>query len=244
MKPLSIERLLQSQGFGNRKACRSLVNAGVVQIGGQVCEDPDAVVDPQGLTFSVYDKAWLFREKAYLMLHKPPGFECSQKPKHHPSVYTLFPVPLRQREVQCVGRLDEDTTGLLLLTDDGSFIHELTSPKKNIAKTYVVHCKHAVDDGQLQALREGVLLHDEQVQVAALAAERTDERHVLRLTIAEGKYHQVKRMVAAAGNRVEGLHRERVGDLLLPADLPQGQWRWLSTEDLSAARSPSLIIPL
>jgi 16S rRNA pseudouridine516 synthase len=130
-----------------------------------------------------------------------------------------------------VGRLDQDSTGLLLFSDDGQFIHRMTSPKKGVAKVYRAVCADPVSDAMLDALRSGVQLNDEPAPIAALACERLDERS-LRLTLAEGKYHQVKRMVGATGNRVERLHREAIGLLTLPADLPPGSWRWLETDDL------------
>ncbi len=125
---MTLERLLHSQGFGSRKACRALVRQGRVTVDGQVCVDPFAEFEPTGLPFSVDGELWVYREKVYLALNKPAGYECSRSPLHHPSVLSLLPEPLTRRGVQPVGRLDQDSTGLLLLTDDGQFIHALTSP--------------------------------------------------------------------------------------------------------------------
>lgn len=182
---------------------------------------------------------WPYAERAYILLHKPVGTECSQKPSTYPSVYTLLPAPLRQRPqkgavqgVQAVGRLDQDTSGLLLLTDDGKFIHRMSSPKHQVPKVYEVTVKHPLDDRQLQRLLEGVVLDDDPKPVRAAACEAVHSHH-LHLTLTQGKYHQVKRMLAAVGNRVEALHRSRIGGLVLPADLPPGQWRWLSQTDLA-----------
>jgi 16S rRNA pseudouridine516 synthase len=160
------------------------------------------------------------------VLHKPAGVECSRKPRHHPSVMSLLPSPLRLRQVQPVGRLDEDTTGLLLLTDDGALIHRLTSPKRHVPKVYEIETTEPVTERQVGELLRGVVLHDDPRPVRAAACERTDER-ALRMTLLEGKYHQVKRMVAAAGNTVARLHRSAYGLLELPPDLAPGQWRWL-----------------
>jgi len=132
-----------------------------------------------------------------------------------------------------VGRLDQDTTGLLLLSDDGAFIHRMNSPKKHVPKVYEVTTRHPLDGAQTERLLRGVVLDDSPKAVAAAAAEAVGSHH-LRLTLTEGKYHQVKRMVAAVGNRVEALHRARIGRLALPADLPAGQWRWLTDDDLQA----------
>ncbi len=225
---MTLTRLLQSQGFGTRRACRELITAGRVAVGDESIRDPEREVGEQGLYFYVDGQVWQYREHVYVMLNKPAGYECSRQPKHHPGVLSLLPAQLLERGIQPVGRLDEDTTGLLLLTDDGAFIHALSSAKKRVPKVYRVTTKHAVTDEQLSALLQGVLLHDEPVPIAAAAAEKIDECS-LRLTVTGGKYHQVKRMVAASGNRVEALHRESVGPYELPADLGPGQWRWLET---------------
>lgn len=229
---MQIERILHTQGFGTRKECRALVRAGLVRIAGTDVEDPFVDFPTDGLVLEVDGEHWPWRERAYLMLHKPQGFECSQKPQFHRSIYTLLPEPLLRRGVQSVGRLDEDTTGLLLFSDDGQFIHVWSSGKKRIPKVYEVTTKHPVDAALIGRLLAGVELHDELIPVTAAACEQTGS-HGLLLTVTEGKYHQVKRMVAAAGNRVEGLHRSRVGGLALPADLPAGDWRWLEPADLA-----------
>jgi len=133
--------------------------------------------------------------------------------------------------VQPIGRLDEDTTGLLLITDDGQLNHQLSSAKRKVPKIYLATTKHPLDQAQIDQLLAGVLLNDEPEPIAAAGAEIVGD-HLLRLTVTEGKYHQVKRMVAAVGNRVEALHREAVGQLSLPDDLPPGEWRWLTPADL------------
>lgn len=229
---MQIERILHSQGFGSRKLCRALIRAGRVTVAGQCLDDPFADVDPAGLEFEVDGERWTYRDKAYLMLHKPSGYECSRQPQFHRPVFSLLPEPLVQRDVQCVGRLDQDTTGLLLLSDDGQFIHVWSSGKKRIPKVYEVHTRHPVDDALIARLLAGVELHDEPAPIAAAACRQTGERS-LSLTVTEGKYHQVKRMVAAAGNRVEALHRSRIGGLDLPPDLGIGAWRWLDAEELA-----------
>ena len=191
--------------------------------------------------FTVQGQAWEYQAPAYVMLHKPAGTECSQKPSAWPSIYTLLPAPLRQRPqkgaiqgVQAVGRLDQDTTGLLLLTDDGQFIHRMSSPRHHVPKVYEVTVKHPLDERQVQRLVQGVVLDDDPAPVAAAACEAVSPHH-LRLTLTQGKYHQVKRMVAAVGNRVDALHRSRIGDLELPEDLAPGQWRWLTAAQVAAA---------
>ncbi len=223
--------------------CAGLVQQGHVTVNGQTCVQASAEFEPEGLAYAVQGVPWVYQARAYLMLHKPAGTECSQKPSAYPSIYTLLPAPLRQRPakgavqgVQAVGRLDQDTTGLLLLTDDGAFIHRMSSPRHHVPKVYEVGTRHPVDARQVQRLLEGVVLDDDPHPVRAAACEATGD-HALRLTLTEGKYHQVKRMVAAVGNRVETLHRSRIGALTLPADLAPGQWRWLDADDLQALRA-------
>jgi 16S rRNA pseudouridine516 synthase len=232
---MDLERILFTQGFGSRRQCRALIADGRVFIGGMVCTNPDTTIPSNALMsfeFHVDDVRWQYREKAYLALNKPPGYECSRDPQHHLSVFHLLPPQLAERGVQCVGRLDQDTTGLLLLSDDGAFVHAFTSPKKKVPKVYLATTKHPLDETQLRALRDGVLLHGEAQPIAAVSANQRGER-LLELSVLEGKYHQVKRMVAASGNRVEGLHRERIGGYALADDLAEGQWRWLNEADLA-----------
>ena len=235
---MNLESILFTQGFGSRRQCRALISDGRVSVEGAVHTDADTDF-PTGddtFRFSVDGVAWPYREHAYLLLNKPAGYECSREPQHHLSVFSLLPPQFAERGVQCVGRLDQDTTGLLLLSDDGKFVHLFTSPKRKVPKVYVATTRHPVDDAQLAALRDGVLLHGEAKPVAAVEAGARGDR-TLALTVMEGKYHQVKRMIAAAGNRCEALHRERVGGLALPATLAEGAWQWLDETDLGSLRS-------
>jgi 16S rRNA pseudouridine516 synthase len=237
---MQLQEILFSQGFGTRRICAGLIQHGHVTAGGHPTTDATADFETEGLRFCVDGVEWPYQEKAYLMLHKPSGTECSRKPSAYPSIYTLLPAPLRQRPqkgatqgVQAVGRLDQDTTGLLLLTDDGQFIHRMSSPRHHVPKVYEVTARHPVDERQVSRLLEGVVLEDDPKPVRAAACELMEDGR-LRLTLTEGKYHQVKRMIAAVGNRVERLHRSRIGRLELPRDLLPGQWRWLSAADLAA----------
>lgn len=227
---MQLERLLQTHGFGTRKACRSLIRQERVAVNGTLCDDPFAEVDTAGLTFTVDGVDWPYAEFASIVLHKPAGYECSRKPQHHLGVLELIPPQLRERGVQPIGRLDEDTTGMLLLTDDGQLNHVLSSGKRKLPKVYLATTKHELDQAQIDQLLAGVLLNDEPEPIAAAGAEIVAP-HLLRLTLTEGKYHQVKRMVAAVSNRVEALHRVQIGGFKLPDDLKPGEWRWLAAVD-------------
>lgn len=246
MAIMNLQDILFSQGFGTRRVCAGLVQQGLVTVSGQLCQDTQARFETTGLQFTVQGVAWSFHERAYLLLHKPAGYECSQKPGMYPSVYTLLPGPLRTRGggaaagVQTVGRLDQDTTGLLLLSDDGKFIHRMSSPRHHVPKVYDVTVKHPLDDEQIRKLLAGVVLDDSPVPVRAAAAIQ-EGSHGLKLTLTEGKYHQVKRMLAAVGNRVDALHRSRVGHLTLGDDLPKGAWRWLTADEVAALYAPTSV---
>jgi len=244
---MQLQDILYSQGFGTRRVCAGLIQQGLVQVYTENSPvAPETIAQAamefvaNGLRFRVQGVDWPYHEKAYVMLNKPTATECSQKPSTYPSIYTLLPSPLRLRPqkaavqgVQAVGRLDQDTTGLLLLTDDGKFIHRMSSPRHHVPKVYEVTVKHALDDQQVQRLLAGVVLDDDPKPVRAAACEALSS-HSLRLTLTQGKYHQVKRMLAAVGNRVEALHRAPIGALCLPADLAPGQWRWLAVEEVAS----------
>ncbi|MEI8327277.1 MAG: 16S rRNA pseudouridine(516) synthase [Betaproteobacteria bacterium] len=243
---MQLQEVLFSQGFGTRRVCAGLIQQGRVRVHPDAAgtepatvTDASAEVTAPGLRFTVQGVPWAYHEQAYLLLNKPAGTECSQKPSTYPSIYTLLPAPLRQRPqkgpvqgVQAVGRLDQDTTGLLLLSDDGKFIHRLNSPRHHVPKVYEVTTKHALHARQVQQLLDGVVLDDDPKPVRAAACWAIAEHH-LRLTLTEGKYHQVKRMLAAVGNRVEALHRSQMGALTLAHDLAPGQWRWLNAAEVA-----------
>ena len=136
MSKLSLDRILQSQGFGTRKYCRSLIDDGDVVIDGVTQTNYRTTVETDGLVLHVFEEEWVYRQHLYLALFKPANFECSRKPSHHPGVLTLLPEQFTWREVQPVGRLDHDTTGMLLMSDDGPFIHAQSSPKRHVPKIY------------------------------------------------------------------------------------------------------------
>jgi len=226
MKMLPLDRILQSQGFGTRKWCRQLIADGEVAVAGEAVTRHDRAFAPEGLEFTVHGEAWTYRAKIYLALHKPPGYECSRRPSHHPAVLTLLPEQFSWRDVQPVGRLDHDTTGLLLLSDDGAFIHAQSSPKRHVPKIYVATAHEPVTPALLAQLREGVQLHDEPAPLRAQA--RQLDAHRLEIVLEQGKYHQVKRMLAAAGNHCDALCRVAVGALTLDAlGLQEGAWCYI-----------------
>jgi 16S rRNA pseudouridine516 synthase len=234
MSKLSLDRILQSQGFGSRKWCRQLIEDGEVAIDGAPVTDYKRQFDTANhLSFTLFDEVWQYREHVYIALNKPSDFECSRKPSHHPGVLTLLPEQFAWRDVQPVGRLDHDTTGLLLLSDDGAFIHAQSSPKRHVPKLYVATTHDAVTDALIAQLLGGVQLHDEPAPLAAQSCRQIDT-HRIEIVLEQGKYHQVKRMLAAAGNHCDALTRTAIGDLTLESlGLEEGAWCYLDPAQLA-----------
>jgi 16S rRNA pseudouridine516 synthase len=232
MKKLTLEKILQSQGFGTKKSCRYLVLDGLVEVGGAVVDDVRAEFDPLedgGLEFAVDGERWRYRENVYLVLNKPTGVECSRRPAVHRGVLSLLPDQFTLRDVQPVGRLDHDTTGLLLLSDDGAFIHAQSHPRRHVPKTYVATTQEPVTPELVAQLLAGVKLSDEPALLSAQVRQRAS--HEIEITIDMGKYHQVKRMLAAAGSHCVALRRTAIGGLTLEAlGLEEGAWAYLTPE--------------
>jgi 16S rRNA pseudouridine516 synthase len=223
MAKMTLDKLLQSQGFGTRKQCRGLVESGAVSIGGAIVEDWREEVEATGLEYEVDGEPWQYREHVYLALNKPAGVECSRRPTHHRGVLALLPDPFTLRDVQPVGRLDHDTTGLLLLSDDGAFIHALSSPKRHVPKTYVATTQDPVTPELVRRLESGVQLIDEPALLKARA--RPLGAHEIEIVLDQGKYHQVRRMLAAAAHHCVALKRTAIGALTLEAlGLAEGEW--------------------
>lgn len=225
---MQLLKYLQAQGLGSRKQCQWLIDHDCIVINGITANQAKSDVDPaQVQTLEVDGEPVLPVPLPYfyILLNKPADYETSHKPQQYPSVFSLFPDHMRNIDMQAVGRLDADTTGVLLVTNDGQFNHRVTSPKHKVPKLYRVTLKHPVDDTFCQTLLQGVLLHDDDETVRAAAAELANPTTLL-MTITEGKYHQVKRMIAAAGNRVEQLHRETF-DRFDTQNLAAGEWKFI-----------------
>jgi 16S rRNA pseudouridine516 synthase len=233
MGKMTLDRILQGQGFGSRKYCRELIADGEILVQGEVVKDYRAAFDTEGLVFTVFEEEWRYREHVYIAINKPPNFECSRKPSHHPGVLTLLPEQFTWRDVQPVGRLDHDTTGLLLLSDDGPFIHAQSSPKRHVPKLYLATTAEPVTDELVAALLAGVKLHDEPAPLSAQICRPVGPNQ-LEMAIEQGKYHQVKRMLAAAGNHCAALQRTAIGGLRLEdLELDEGEWMYLEPEHLA-----------
>ncbi|MEN3785051.1 16S rRNA pseudouridine(516) synthase RsuA [Aeromonas veronii] len=214
-----------------RSLAGKLIRQGEVMVDGIVVKQPAFHINEQSQI--EFDGVLLTLEQRnrYFMLHKPEGYVCSNEDPDHPTVFFLMDEPAMGK-LHVVGRLDLDTTGLVLVTDDGQWSHRITSPRHECAKTYHVWLADPVSPDVIALFAEGVYLRNETDKTRPAQLEILGECEA-RLTIHEGKYHQVKRMFASIGNKVVGLHRERVGGLTLDEDLAPGEYRELTAEEIA-----------
>jgi len=234
MPKITLDRILQSQGFGSRKYCRRLIEKEEILINDDIVSNHSATYDTENLAFTVFGEEWQYRGKIYIALNKPPNIECSRKPSCHPGVLSILPEQFSWRGAQSVGRLDHDTTGLLLISDDGNFIHAQCSPKKHVPKLYIARTYYPVTDELVDNLLTGVKLHDE-CQILWAVNCRILDTHEIEIALHQGKYHQIKRMLAAVGNHCLELKRIGIGNLMLESlKIELGEWCYLEQEDIAS----------
>ncbi|WP_020557983.1 pseudouridine synthase [Thiofilum flexile] len=218
-----------SQAMGiSRSHAQSLIRQGALTLHEQLLKNPSQHIKPHD-PIKLEQTLLTLPQPLYLMLNKPAGVVSATTDPHQRTVLDLIQHP-HKHTLHVVGRLDKDTTGLLLLSSDGDWSHRIASPRKQIGKTYLVTLAAACNDEALEQLRQGIQLHGEKHPTSPAQVILVSEQQ-LRLTIYEGMYHQVKRMLAAVGNQVITLHREQIGGLGLDNELAVGEWRVLSDEE-------------
>jgi len=233
---LRLDRLLSNLGYGTRREVQQLIWAGLVTLDGEVIDDSDQkiFVKPDLAARMIVDAEPLDPPPGLaVMLNKPLGVTCSHK-ELGPLVYALLPERWRRREpaISTVGRLDKNTSGLLLMTDDGALLHKIISPRSNVSKRYDVTLDRQLRGDEVKLFAAGTLmLEGEDKPLLPAQMEVVSDKRAY-VTISEGRYHQVRRMFAAVGNHVTALHRDRVGGLQLPDDLKAGDYRLLTEADL------------
>ena len=216
-----IDKLLCSTGRWSRREVKDLVRQGRVAADGRTVLRPEEKADPETVRLTVDGAEVVCSPFVYVMLHKPAGVLSATEDRSQPTVLDLLPPELKRRGLFPVGRLDKDTTGLLLLTDDGPLAHGLLSPRKHVDKVYLARVDGQVDGADAAALAAGLTLGDGSTCL---------------VTLREGKYHQVKRMLAARGKPVLTLHRLRMGPLTLDEGLKPGKWRFLTPRERAELR--------
>ena len=227
---LRLDRWLVTLGVGSRSEIQKLVKKGGVKVNGMPVKDPGMQVDEKSAALTVNGQPVDGRLIRHVMLHKPAGLLTAARDKKQPTVMDLLPEAYASIGCMPVGRLDKDTTGLLFLTTDGELNHRLLSPGRHVDKTYLAEVDGALDERHAAAFAEGLHLSDFDAQPAKLEILGP---HVGRVTVHEGKFHQVKRMFSAVGCEVIRLHRETFGSLVLDPSLPEGEWRELTKDELA-----------
>lgn len=221
--------IAENTGLTRSQAAKEL-KAGLITVNGEIVKAGAIKISQQDAIYYDGERLEWVETGQYFMLNKPQGCVCSHDDGDYPTVFQFFDYPLSSR-LHTAGRLDVDTTGLVLLTDDGKWSHRITSPKHHCEKTYLVTLADPVEDFYADKLREGILLRGEKTPTLPAELEILDDYNV-NLTISEGRYHQVKRMFAALGNKVVVLHRWRIGHIVLDEQLEEGEYRTLSAEEI------------
>lgn len=231
---MRLDKFLSKATELSRKDCKKILHAGEVTVNGEVVKDASLHIDEVN-----DDIEWageplsVAMGNRYLLLYKPEGFECTLKPKEWPIVTDLIDVP-QLGSLRIAGRLDVDTTGALLLSDDGGFLHRVTSPKHHVAKVYELTLADPMTEAQqafaIKELAKGIMLEDEYDRTKPAELSFSDATHA-KLVLTEGKYHQVKRMMGYFGNKVIELHRASIGNITL-AGLEKGESRFLTAEEI------------
>lgn len=224
-----IDKIIASQGLYSRSDVKYLVSRKRVAIDGEVVRSSGQKADPEKNVITIDGKPLTVKKQIYLMLHKPKGYVSATEDKEHQTVLALVPSEFKGRDLFPAGRLDKDTTGLMIITDDGVLAHNILSPRKHVQKVYGVELDIPVTEEMQKGFAAGVELNDGLCKEASLiiTGERTAE-----VTLREGRYHQIKRMFGCYGAKVVELHRIAMGDLYLPDDLAEGECRELTEEEL------------
>lgn len=226
-----LDKLIADSGAFSRREAKELVRSGRVRINGSVASSFEEKFDPASSELYIDGERVRCERLRYYMLNKPAGLLSATEDRDQKTVLDLFPADLRGLGLFCVGRLDKDTTGLLLITNDGTFSHRITSPRSKISKLYRVGVDDSLGQEDIAAFKEGMLLADGTKCLPARLHIDPENKNEALVTIYEGKYHQVKRMFAARGKTVTSLERLAVGGLTLDSDLYQGEYRELTFEE-------------
>lgn len=231
---MRIEKFLADSGLGSRKEVKQFITAGIVKVNDQLIKKVGYAIDPKKDRVTVHDELVRYQKYFYVLLNKPKGIVSATKDDLHQTVIDWVGAEYAHCELFPVGRLDRDTTGLLLLTNNGAMAHQLLSPNKKIPKRYAAKIKGQVTNQDIQQFARGLDLGDFITKPAELVIMSVDVEHDLsdiEVTIHEGKFHQVKRMFEKVGKQVLALHRLTMGPLQLPTNLEVGEWRELTEEE-------------
>lgn len=235
---MRLDKLLANMGFGSRKDVKAIIKKGHVTVNDEIIKDNAQKIDPYSDVVIVNGEKIHYQKYVYIMMNKPPGYISATEDLYEKTVIDLLPGKFKIFNPFPVGRLDKDTVGLLLLTNDGQLAHQLTSPKKGIEKTYYAKVNGFVTTEDQKAFKHGIMLDDGyQTLPAKLNILKSDHVSEVELTITEGKFHQVKRMFSSLGKKVVYLKRIKMGNLTLDQSLPLGGFRELTENELAYCQS-------
>lgn len=230
---IRIDKFLSTQAIATRSQAKEMLRAGRVLVNGTPVKAANLKVDPEGDEIQVDGRVYGYQEHLYLMLNKPQGVVSATDDKVHRTVLDLVPPELRRRGLFPAGRLDRDTVGFVLITDDGEFAHNILSPRHHVPKTYEAGLDGPIGENELSVLAQGVVLGDgTKCRPAELTVLQSGERPLIQIVIVEGRYHQIKRMFAAVGRRVLTLKRTKIGGLALDPSLKEGDCIAISPSNL------------
>lgn len=236
-----LDKVLSNFGYGTRKEIKKLVKDGLVKVNGVVAKDSGMHIQPDRCTVEIEDEILNYREFIYLMMNKPSGVISATWDGKHKTVVDLLPEEYKCFELFPVGRLDIDTEGLVIMTNDGQLAHELLSPRKHVRKKYYALVEGAVTEKDVAAFKEGVTLDDGyRTLPAELEILKSGNFSEVELVIYEGKFHQVKRMFEAVGKKVKYLRRVEMGKIKLDESLESGQSRELTAEEIESLRKSAV----
>lgn len=228
-----LDKIIASQGQYSRSDVKKLIKQGRVSLDGVSVRSSDVKADPQKAVIAIDGRVLSYKKHIYIMLNKPKGVISATEDPTQPTVIDLVPQELRREGLFPAGRLDGDTTGFVLITDDGDFAHRILSPKNHIMKTYIATLQRALTGKDIDAFRNGIELKDGTLCLEAEVTPVSGTVPMAQVKICEGKYHQVKRMFAALGNKVIELRRVKMGELCLDESLEEGQCREITCEELA-----------
>ena len=228
-----LDKILASQGTLSRRDVKEIIKKGRVSINGVIAKKSDVKIDIENDLVTLDGETISLKKHIYIMLNKPQGIVSASESDTDETVVDLVPDELFRKGLFPAGRLDKDTTGFVLITDDGDFAHKILSPKNHIFKTYLATLDHHLSESDIEMLEKGITLADgTTLKEAKVEILEDGEQPVVKIMICEGKYHQVKRMFAAAGNKVVALHRSKMGELELDSALNPGECREITLEEL------------
>ena len=227
-----IDKIISSQGQYSRSEVKKLIKGGRITLNGRVLKSSDEKADPDSCVIAIDGKPLGYKKHIYIMLNKPQGVVSATDDRDHKTVIDLVPKELKRAGLFPAGRLDGDTVGFVIITDDGDFAHRILSPKNHIMKTYHATLQRPVTQADIDAFRNGIELKDGTLCLEAQVKPLDSDEPMAEIKICEGKYHQVKRMFAALGNKVVYLKRVKMGELCLDESLKEGQCREITAEEL------------